>query len=106
MRENWRIKLANVAYPSTSDLAIVGSGDILGLVPAGHHTVTTNGPETPPCTCCWYPSRFPPVLELLLVTVGAKLVVLGVVPLVVHVGDGEIIWGLGGLDIGVVDSLM
>ena len=52
------------------------------------------------------PSRLPPVHELLLVTVGAELVVLGVVPLVVHVGDGEIIWGLGGLDIGVVDSLM
>ena len=52
------------------------------------------------------PSRFPPVHELLLVTVGAELVVLGVVPLVVHVGDGDIIWGLGVLDIGVVDFLM
>ena len=52
------------------------------------------------------PSRFPSVNELLLVTVGAELVVLGVVPLVIHVGDGEIIWGLVGLDIGVVDLLM
>ena len=73
-------------------------------------TVTTNGPARhllaflagdPVC-----PSRFPPVHELLLVTVGAELVILGVVPLVVHVGDGEIIWGLVGLDIGVVDFLM
>ena len=89
---------------------MVGSGNILGLVPTGRHRVTTNGPARhllallagdPLC-----PSRFPPVHELLLVTVGAELVVLGVVPLVVHVGDGEIIWGPGGLDIGVVDSLM
>ena len=88
---------------------MVGSGNILGLVPAGHQTVTTNGPETPPCTCCWCPlcpSEFPSVLELLLVTVSADLLVLGVVCLLEYVGDGEIIWGLGGLDIGVVDLLM
>ena len=52
------------------------------------------------------PSRFPPVHEPLLVTVGADLLVLGVVRLLVHVGDGEIIWVLVGLDISVVDFLM
>ena len=89
---------------------MVGAGDILGLVPASRHTVTTNGPDRhllelvagdPLC-----PSKFPSVLELLLVTVGADLLVLGVVLRLEHVGDGEIIWGLGGLDIGVVDLLM
>ena len=48
------------------------------------------------------PSRFPPVHEPLLATVGADLRVLGIVRLLIHVGDGEIIWGLVGLDIGVV----
>ena len=52
------------------------------------------------------PSRFPLVHEPLLVTVGADLLVLGVVRLLVHVGDGEIIWVLVGLDISVVDFLM
>ena len=51
------------------------------------------------------PSRFSPIHELLFITVGADLPS-GVVSLLVHVGDGEIIWGLGGLDIGVVDLLM
>ena len=35
----------DVAYPSTFiNLAMVGSGNILGLLPTGRHTVTTNGP--------------------------------------------------------------
>ena len=44
--------------------------------------------------------------DLLLVPVGAILLVLGVVDPLVLGGNGEIIWGLDGLDIGVVDFLM
>ena len=91
-------------------MAMVGSGDILGLLPTGRHTDTTDRTGRhllallagdPLC-----PSRFPSVHELLLVTVGAKLLVLSVARPLVHGGDGEIIWGLDGLDIGVVDFLM
>ena len=85
---------------------MVGPDDILGLVPAGRHEVTTNGPADnflalvagdPLC-----PSRLPPVHGLLLVPVRADLLVAGVVRPLVNGGDGEIHWGLGGLDIGVV----
>ena len=89
---------------------MVGSDDILELVPL----VATQSPPTDRLDTSlplWLvtrfcPSRLPSVLELLLVTVGAGRGVLGVVRLLVHVGDGEIIWGPGGLDIGVVDFLM
>ena len=40
----------------------------------------------------------------LLKHIDANLHVLGFVRLLVHVGDDEIIWGLGGLDIVVLDS--
>ena len=91
-------------------MAMVGSDDILGLLPL----VATQSPPTDrldtnlqhwlvPRFC---PSRFPSVHGLLLVTVGAELHVLGIVRLLVHVGDGEIIWGPVGLDIGMVDFLM
>ena len=91
-------------------MAMVGSDNILGFLPL----VVTQSPPTDrldttlqlwlvPRSC---PSRFPPIHEPLLVTVGADLRVLGVVRLLVHVGDGEIIWGLAGLDIGMVDFLM
>ena len=85
---------------------MVGSDDILGLLPAGRLEVTTNGPADtflhflagdPLC-----PSRLPPVHGLLLVPVRADLLVAGVVRPLVNGGDGEIHWGLGGLDIGVV----
>ena len=72
--------------------------------------VTTESPPIGPAnsfmleTRC--PSRFPPVHALLLGSVGAVLVVLGVVDLLVLGGDVKIIWGLDGLDIGVVDFLM
>ena len=91
-------------------MAIVGSGDILGLLPTGRHTDTTDRTGRhllallagdPLC-----PSRFPSVHELLLVTVGAGLEVLGVARPLVHSGDGENIWGLDGNNIGVVDLLM
>ena len=47
-----------------------------------------------------------PVFDVYCYTVGAELLVLGVACPLVHGGDGEIIWGLDGLDIGVVDFLM
>ena len=89
---------------------MVGLDNILELLPL----VATQSPPTDrsdtllhswlvPRFCT---SRLPSVHKLLLVTVNAKLVVLGVVRLLVDVGDGEIIWGLGGLDIGVVDFLI
>ena len=85
---------------------MVGSDDILGLFPL----VATQSPPTDrldttlqlwlvPRFC---PSRFPPVHGLLLVPVRANLLVAGVVRLLFNGGDGEIHWGLGGLDIGVV----
>ena len=89
---------------------MVGSGDILGLLPTGRHIDTTDQTGRhrlallagdPLC-----PSRFPSIHELLLVTVGAELLVLGVARPLVHGGDGEIMRGLDGLDIGVVDFLM
>ena len=91
-------------------MAMVGSDNILGFLPL----VVTQSPPTDrldttlqlslvPRFC---PSRFPLVHKPLLITVGADLLVLGVVCLLVHVGDGEIIWVLVGLDIGVVDFLM
>ena len=86
---------------------MVGSGDILGLLPTGRHTDTTDRTGRhllallagdPLC-----PSRFLPVLrEILLVAVRADLLVLGVVSPLAHSGDGESHWGLGGLGIGVV----
>ena len=85
---------------------MVGSGDILGLVPTGRHTVTTYRTGRHHLALAagdpLSPSRFPPVHELLLVPVRANLLVLGVVSLLVHGGDGERHWGLGGLGIGVV----
>ena len=43
--ETLRNTLMDVAYPSTFIyLAMVGPDDILGLLPSGRHTVTTNGP--------------------------------------------------------------
>ena len=49
----------------------------------------------------------PPALGLPRVTEHGEDLVLGVAPLLVHDGDdGEIIWGPGGLDIGVVRFLM
>ena len=49
----------------------------------------------------------PPALGLPRVTERGEDLVLGVAPLLVHNGDdGEIIWGPGGLDIGVVRFLM
>ena len=85
---------------------MVGPGDILGLVPAGRHKVTTNGPADT-FLHLWLvtrfcPSRLPPVHGLLLVSVRADLLGVGVVRPLVNGGDGEIHWGLGGLDIGVV----
>jgi len=87
-------------------MAMVGPDDILGLVPADRHEVTTNGPADTflhlwlvPRFC---PSRLPSVRGLLLVPVRADLLVAGVVFPLVNGGDGEIHWGLGGLDIGVV----
>ena len=100
-----RLKHANVAYPST---LVCGDGGLwrhLGTSacwsPHSHHL---SDRQTPSCSGDpLSPSRFPPVLrEILLVAVRADLLVLGVVSPLVHGGDGESHWGLGGLGIGVV----
>ena len=47
-------------------------------------------------------SRLPSVHGLLLVPVHTDLLIAGVVRPLVNGGDGEIHWGLGGLDIDMV----